>query len=97
MAPTIVDILKPELVHVGAVSTLDRARSEFGRWLIWAFIGGLAFFGAVIGAEVALVAMNRETFLEVDDIVKVATTFGTIIGPPLGFVISYFFKERETP
>lgn len=105
-SPPIVNILKQretlasvsgeQLVSVsGAVKPIDRARSAFGGYLIWAFIAGLAFFGIMIAAEVALVAVNREVFLEVDDVVKVATTFGSIIGPPLGFVISYFFKERE--
>ena len=92
----VLNVLKqPQVGVAGAEQKLSQVRAEFGSYLIWAFIAGLAFFGAMIAAEVALVAVNRKVFLEVDDVVKVATTFGSIIGPPLGFVISYFFKERE--
>lgn len=86
----------PEVKVTGAGLSTERARAQFGAYMIWAFILGLAFFGLVIAAEIGLYAANRRTFLAVDDLVKVATTFGTIIGPPLGFVISYYFKERES-
>ena len=43
----------------------------------------------------AIAAVGGKAFLTPDDWVKVATTSGSIIGPPLGFVISYYFKERE--
>jgi ABC-type multidrug transport system permease subunit len=61
-----------------------------------AFVIGLAFLGAIVAAQVVFVAAGLDVFLSVDDFVKIATTFGSIIGPPLGFVISYYFKERES-
>ena len=84
------------LLVTGARTEDPRFRGEFGGRLIWAFVIGLAFFGSLIGVETAVVALGGDPFLKVDDIVKLATTFGSIIGPPLGFVISYYFKERET-
>ena len=72
-----------------------RYRAEFGKTLIYAFVAGLAFIGCLFALQMVLMAFGARQALTVDDLVKILTTFGAIIGPPLGFVISYYFKERE--
>ena len=84
-----------DLNVTGARVEETKVRAEFGKVLINAFVAGLAFLGLLIVLQTVITAVVGTAFLSPDDLVKVATTFGSIIGPPLGFVISYYFKERE--
>lgn len=73
-------------------------RFNIAAWITRAFVGGLGFFGLLIFAVLLIEAYGPksvESFLGFDEILRLFTTFGTLMGGILGYVLGHYFRASE--
>ena len=73
-------------------------RYNIAAWITRAFVGGLGFFAVLLLAVVSIEAFGPNSvgsYLSFDDILKLFTTFGTLMGGILGYVLGHYFRAGE--
>lgn len=73
-------------------------RYNIAAFIAWAFVGGLAFFGILILTVIIIEAFGSRSvapYISFDDILKLFTTFGTLIAGLLGYVLGHYFRNND--
>jgi len=99
MASSYLDLAKSQSIPPKGPSEEDR-RYNLGIIFVITFSAGLLFIGLLIltGIVRDLVyptPRDAKPFFSFDNMIQLMTTFGTIVGTPLGFVVGYYFKGQE--
>lgn len=98
---TVVTALPPQVAVTPEIRTsVDDQRYRIGLIFVVTFTAGLLFIGLIVLAGIVHDLMygvppGGKSFLSFDNIIQLLTTFGTVVGTPLGFVVGYYFKSQE--